>query len=297
MAHIGRRHRKATPDDFVPGLIHQPPPNLPPASALPRLPTSPVPSTAHLAASATNAIIAPSRIDGQVQPFPDNASPKVTSLVGRKCFSQKKPLPDNYVKMKGAHAAIGAILENAQRESLSARAIPTSNLRRSIPGDEDADTDEISDPIRGSARQGLLYHSPRGSKVPILDLIDVHAEKKRGEREAKVQIKRLIDSGQAISDRPKPHRFWTRSHSGESDSTSNTSMTENERNDEWYQARHRKRLMTSMQRRTIELSDDSDSATGDGESDTASASSSYVPRRPDTTGSTQPIRLRTRMSR
>jgi hypothetical protein len=296
MAHIGRRHRKATPDDFVPGFIHQPPPNLPPASALPKLPTSAMSAPVQITVSARSSATAPSRVDGQVQPFPDNASPKVISLVGRKCFSQKTPLPDNYVKMKGAHAAIGAILENAQRESLSARAIPTSNLRRSIPGDEDADTDEISDPIRGSARQGL-YYSPRGLKVPILDLIDVHAEKKRGEREAKLQNKRLIDSCEAISHRPKPHRFWTRSHSGESDSTSSTTMIENERTDEWYRARHRKRLVTSIQRRTLELSDDSDSATGDGGSDTASASSSYVPRRRDTTGSAPPVRLRTRMSR
>ena len=232
---------------------------------------------------------------GQVQPFNHDPSPKTVSLVSRKCFSQKRPLPNDYAKTKGALAAIGAILENAQRERLSARAIPTSNLRRSIPDDERADYHKSSDPIRGSAQLGL-YHSLQAHNRPLLDLLDVVAEKKGAEKQAKNEIEQLINSGQAISDRPKMHRFWTRSHSGESDSTSN-SNSDGKTNGAWYQERHRQRVVTDIQRRMFEVSDDSDSATGDEGSDTASATSSYVPSRRETTGSIQPIRIRTKLSR
>jgi hypothetical protein len=215
MAHIGRRHRKATPDDFVPGLIHHFPPSLPPASALPKLP-DPTPITP----PPNTHITTPTMVEGQVHPDED-PSPKVVSLVGRKCFSQRKPLPEKYAKMKGASAAIAALIENVQRDRLSTRAIPTSNLRRSLPNDEEADG--ATDPIQGSAQAGL-YHSPQG-KV-LLDLIDVDAERRRAEKEGRATIKVLIDSGEAISNKPEVHRFWTRSHSGESDSNVEASTEE-----------------------------------------------------------------------
>ena len=293
MAHVGRRHRNATPDDFVPGLIHHFPSDLPSASALPKLPDCAISAPSQDTESARPIKSPFSLTKGQVRPFNHDPSPKTVSLVSRKCFSQKKPLPNDYAKTKGALAAIGAILENAQRERLSARAIPTSNLRRSIPDDEDANTNESSDPIRGSAQQGL-YHSLQAHSRPLLDLLDVVAKKKRAERQAKNEIEQLINSGQAVSDRPKIHRFWTRSHSGESDSTADS---ERKTGGAWYQERHRQRVVTNIQGRMFEVSDDSDSATGDEGSDTASATSSYVPRRRETTGSIQPIRIRTRMSR
>ena len=284
MAHIGRRHRKATPDDFVPGLIHHFPPSLPPASALPKLPDSipitPPPNT-H--------ITIPTLVEGQVQPYED-PSPKVVSLVGRKCFSQRKPLPEKYAKMKGASAAIAALIENVQRERLSTRAIPTSNLRRSLPNDEEADG--ATDPIQGSAQAGL-YHSPQG-KV-LLDLIDVVAERRRAEKEAKAPIKVLIDSGEAISSKPEVHRFWTRSHSGESDENDRAS-TEEERNDTWYTTRRQSRILSNVKKRTLEVSDDSESATDDAGSDSASASSVYVPQR-KSVDLLPPVAVRTRLSR
>jgi hypothetical protein len=281
MAHIGRRHRKATPDDFVPGLIHHFPPSLPPASALPKLP-DPVPITP----SSYTHITSPTLVEGQVRPY-DNPSPKVVSLVGRKCFSQRKPLPEKYAKMKGASAAIAALIENVQRERLSTRAIPTSNLRHSMPNDEDAN--DATDPISGSAQAGL-YHSPQG-KV-LLDLIDVDAERRRAEKEGKATIKVLIDSGEAVADKPNRHRFWTRSHSGESD----IPAAEEERNDTWYTTRRQSRILNHVKQRTLEVSDDSESATEDGGSDSASASSVYVPQR-RSVELLPPIAVKTRLSK
>ena len=284
MAHIGRRHRKATPDDFVPGLIHHFPPSLPPASALPKLsdsiPITPL-SDAH--------ITTPTLPNGHVQPYED-PSPKVVSLVGKKCFSQRKPLPEKYAKMKGASAAIAAIVENVQRERLSTRGIPTSNLRRSLPNDEEAN--EATDVVQGSAQAGL-YHSPQGKE--LLDLIDVDAEKRRAEKEAKAVIKGLIDSGDAISSKPEVHRFWTRSHSGESDSNVEAS-TEEEKNNTWYTTRRQSRILSKVKKRTLELSDDSESATDEAGSDSASASSAYVPQR-KSVDLLPPVAVRTRLSR
>jgi len=284
MAHIGRRHRKATPDDFVPGLIHHFPASLPPASALPKLP-DPAPITP---ASHTH-ITTPTLANGRVQPDED-PSPKVVSLVGRKCFSQRKPLPEKYAKMKGASAAIAALIENVQRERLSTRAIPTSNLRLSLPNDEDAS--DATDPLQGSAQAGL-YHSPQG-KV-LLDLIDVDAERKRAEKEGKATLKVLIDSGEAISNKPEVHRFWTRSHSGDSESLEREEVEE-ERNDTWYTTRRQSRILSNVKKRTLEVSDDSESATDDTGSDSASASSVYVPQQ-KSVDLLPPIAVRTRFSR
>jgi hypothetical protein len=192
--------------------------------------------------------------------------------------------------MKGASAAIAALIENVQRERLSTRAIPTSNLRRSLPNDEEADG--ATDPIQGSAQAGL-YHSPQG-KV-LLDLIDVVAERRRAEKEAKATIKVLIDSGEAISNKPEVHRFWTRSHSGESDSNIEAN-TEEERNDTWYTTRRQSRILSNVKKRTLEVSDDSESATDDAGSDSASASSAYVPQR-KSVELLPPVAVRTRLSR
>lgn len=283
MAHIGRRHRKATPDDFVPGLIHHFPPSLPPASALPKLSDS----TATNPPSHTRTAI-PRSIEGQVQAYGD-PSPKVVSLVGRKCFSQRKPLPDKYAKLKGASAAIAALIENAQRERLSTRAIPTSSLRSSLPNDNEAN--DATDPIHGSAQAGL-YHSLQGK--PLLDLIDVEAERRRAEKEGKATIKVLIDSGEAIPDKPKFHRFWTRSHSGESDAENRVNV-EAGQNDTWCTTRRQTRILNNLKQKTLEVSDDSDSVTDDAGSDSASASSVYVPLRKAV--ELPPIAVRTRLSR
>jgi hypothetical protein len=283
MAHIGRRHRKATPDDFVPGLIHHFPPSLPPASALPNIP-DPVPITPQSYTHISTSTL----VEGQVQPY-DNPSPKVVGLVGRKCFSQRKPLPEKYAKMKGASAAIAALIENVQRERLSTRAIPTSNLRHSLPND--GDDNDATDPIPGSA-QASLYHSPQG-KV-LLDLIDVDAERRRAEKEGKATMKVLIDSGEAVTDKPRVHRFWTRSHSGESDTPEGA--VEDEKNDTWYTTRRQSRILSNMKKRKLEVSDDSESATEDGGSDSASASSVYVPQR-KSVELLPPIAVKTRLSR
>jgi len=264
MAHIGRRHRKATPDDFVPGLIHHFPSNLPPASALPELPDSdPVRS------SVQDHVVKKHELGHKISQLYKNPSPKAISLVTKKCLSQRKPLPERYAKMKGASAAIRALIENTHRERLSTRAIPTSNLRRSISDDEDLDTPE---PIPGTVHHGL-YHSPSGNA--LLDLIDVEAERRGAEKEARGRIKGLVDSGQAVSDRPRVHRFWTRSHSSENEAANDDSGKE--KNDTWYTTRRQSRILNGVKQRTLEVSDDSDSPTECSES--ASVSSVYMPER------------------
>jgi len=264
MAHIGRRHRKATPDDFVPGLIHHFPSNLPPASALPELPDSdPVRS------SVQDHVVKKHELGHKISQLYKNPSPKAISLVTKKCLSQRKPLPERYAKMKGASAAIRALIENTHRERLSTRAIPTSNLRRSISDDEDLDTPE---PIPGTVHHGL-YHSPSGNA--LLDLIDVEAERRGAEKEARGRINGLVDSGQAVSDRPRVHRFWTRSHSSENEAANDDSGKE--KNDTWYTTRRQSRILNGVKQRTLEVSDDSDSPTECSES--ASVSSVYMPER------------------
>ena len=250
MAHIGRRHRKATPDDFVPGLIHHFPSNLPPMSALPKLPDS-----APVRSSVQEHNIKAHNLAHKIpQPHKD-PSPKAISLVSKKCFSQRKPLQERYAKMKGASAAIGALIENTHRERLSTRAIPTPNLRRSISDGEDLDTPE---PIPGSVHHGL-YHSPSGNA--LLDLIDVEAERRRAEKEARGTMKGLVDSGQAVIELPRVHRFCTRSHSGESEAANNESGEE--KNDIWCTTRRQSRILNRVKQG----------------SESASVSSVYVPER------------------
>lgn len=227
----------------------------------------------------------PTLVEGQVQPF-ENPSPKVVSLVGRKCFSQRKPLPENYTKMKGAQAAIGALIENVQRERLSTRAIPTSDLRRSLLHDEEI---IVADPIQGSAQEGL-YHSPDGN--PLLNLIDLDTERRRAEKEARLRMKTLIRAGEIAEDRPRVHRFWTRSHSSDSDAKGEV---DEEKNDLWYTTRRQSRILSSVKQKTLEVSDDSESATDEGGSDT-SASSVYVPQR-KSVELLPPIAVKTRLSK
>jgi hypothetical protein len=272
MAHIGRRHRKATPDDFVPGLIHHFPPYLPPASALPKLPTET--NLPHHRVTRSGSSTKITGAEGKiVKAYEQSASPSVVNLVAKLCFSGHKPLPDSFVRMKGALAAIGAIVNNAQRERLSADAIPTSHIRHRIPGDPDAAEALLS--IQGSKQDGLFHSS--STKLHLLDTIDVDAERKRAEREARAEIKRLVATGHVIGDTPKVYRFWTRSHSGESDVKAAQGVEE--KSDAWCLTRRRQRSLTDVVKTRYELSDDSDSTADDGESSAASASSLYTPQK------------------
>ncbi len=100
MAHIARRHPTATPDDFIPGLIHHRPIELPTsASKLPRLP--------HFANIHS---------DRQaVAPYEAEVGVRTKRLVSKGCFSGRRPRKEDYEDKKGALVAIGAALENARR--------------------------------------------------------------------------------------------------------------------------------------------------------------------------------------
>ncbi|WWD09491.1 hypothetical protein V865_007615 [Kwoniella europaea PYCC6329] len=76
MAHISRRHPKATPDDFIPGLIHYQP-TLPPLSRLPQLPSLTEPHRYH----AFEPIL----------PFRRGVGNRNRKMVQRNCFKGRYP--------------------------------------------------------------------------------------------------------------------------------------------------------------------------------------------------------------
>jgi hypothetical protein len=115
MAHIGRRHPQATPDDFVPGLIHHRPVYLPPASSLPKLPGFVVLSRNPGAGDVVTSLFH----CGPVPGFQGDVSEKVRKQVKKGCVSSgRRPRKDHFVDKQGASAAIKALLENSRRISL-----------------------------------------------------------------------------------------------------------------------------------------------------------------------------------
>ncbi|KAK8865987.1 hypothetical protein IAR55_001137 [Kwoniella newhampshirensis] len=102
MAHISRRHHHATPDDFVPGLIHHRPPNLPPESALPKLPP--------IERAGLHFMNCP------VRPFSGGVGNRMRKMVRRSCHNVGRgPRKEMYEQKRGASVAISAILENSRR--------------------------------------------------------------------------------------------------------------------------------------------------------------------------------------
>jgi hypothetical protein len=212
--------------------------------------------------------------------------------VAKTCFSQKKPLPDHYIKKQGALAAISAIIDNAQREQLIAQPNPISDLRTPNHMEEEEGEEEL-DPI--DREEGL--YNPASQPVNLLDLIDVKAERRRAEKEARGEIKRLVAKGEIVPHRPTVHRFWTRSYTGSVESEDNEPDHAKEKDGFGYQYEHRyrRRLLPPTRNNSIELSEDSDADTV---SDSASASSVYEPRSYKTTSRvSRTKRQRTKLSR
>jgi hypothetical protein len=212
--------------------------------------------------------------------------------VAKKCFSQKKPLPDHYIKKQGALAAISAIIDNAQREQLVTQPNPISDLRTPNHMEEEEGEEEL-DPID---REEGLYNSA-SQPANLLDLIDVNAERRRAEKEAQGEIKRLESKGDIVPHRPTVHRFWTRSYTGSVDSEDNEPDHAKAKDgfEYQYEHRYRRRLLPPARNNPIELSEDSDADTV---SDSASASSVYEPRAYKTTSRvSRTKRQRTNLSR
>ena len=105
VAHIGRRHPHATPDDFVPGLIHHRPIRLP--RSVSHLPTLPI-----------SCKISPFEEGVYVKPHPGDVSTKIKRLVESRCRSGRRPRKDDFADKVGASAAISAMVENSRRISL-----------------------------------------------------------------------------------------------------------------------------------------------------------------------------------
>ena len=108
MAHIGRRHPNATPDDFVPGLIHHRPSYIPPEEALPRLPRL-VNLSPH-----SDKVSSPF-LCGEISGSRGEISTKVRRIVMRGSTSGRRPRKEHFVDKQGASAAITAIIENSRR--------------------------------------------------------------------------------------------------------------------------------------------------------------------------------------
>ncbi|ORY32315.1 hypothetical protein BCR39DRAFT_587053 [Naematelia encephala] len=105
LAHIGRRHPQATPDDFVPGLIHHRPP-LPQSTELPKLP-------------GTVILSEKDGVDHSVKAFKGGISARVRRMVARSCISGRRPRKEHFADRQGAKAAISAVIENSRRLSLA----------------------------------------------------------------------------------------------------------------------------------------------------------------------------------
>ena len=104
MAHVARRHPTATPEDFVPGLIHHRPLAIPLSpSQLPFLPRT---ATIHPEDSTPSVMIGP---------YPIAPSERFKRLVARGCFSGRRPRKEHFEDRRGAAAAIAAVIENSRR--------------------------------------------------------------------------------------------------------------------------------------------------------------------------------------
>ena len=111
MAHTSRRHPNATPDDFVPGLIHHRPLRLPRSvDELPHLPSEVV-----IKAKGHETSFSCEVIEG----FGGERSYKAKRSVERNCFSGRRPRKDDFADKKGANAAISAFIENSRRISVA----------------------------------------------------------------------------------------------------------------------------------------------------------------------------------
>ncbi|WVF70548.1 hypothetical protein IAT40_005339 [Kwoniella sp. CBS 6097] len=159
MAHISRRHPNATPDDFVPGLIHFPPP-IPPLSSLPQLPQPISHEVVHW--------LKP------VLPHDEGIGHRNRKMVIRNCLKGRYPRVDAYKDKRGAGAAIKAIIENAKRLK---HIPPQSAVSVKIEGEEDLD----------NVAEHLDEEEP-GTARTVIELVDVQKSARSATDAAKMEI-------------------------------------------------------------------------------------------------------------
>ncbi|WRT64220.1 uncharacterized protein IL334_001149 [Kwoniella shivajii] len=160
MAHIQRRHPKATPDDFVPGLIHQKP-VLPPKTALPPLPSLDQPDNYHPL--------------NPIQPFSGGIGNRNRKMVARSCFKGRYPRVEAYVDKRGAGAAIKAVVENSKRLRL---APPSSAVTVRMEGN----TEDVV------KEGGTISEIEPGTARTLVELVDVLGSAKFATYKAKEEI-------------------------------------------------------------------------------------------------------------
>ncbi|RXK42482.1 hypothetical protein M231_00036 [Tremella mesenterica] len=231
MAHIGRRHSTATPDDFVPGLIHHRPSYLPKKSELPSLPTiahiplSPIESTppppgspssshSHLSGrsgSANRESEKPDKPERPVLKFWTGATPlirgsetistKTKTKVERRCWSGHRPQKEGYATKAGARAAISAVIENSRRLSLISgkenhpvNPTITSPLVDPNTTTLAGDTSETQPVAEGKEKEGIVVKEDdkkNEGDEVKVDLIDIKASAKEGKELAKREMAKL----------------------------------------------------------------------------------------------------------
>lgn len=188
MAHIARRHPTATPDDFIPGLIHFPP-ILPDLAGLPPLPTeAKIPPLVaacdhayvdhdHDPDSAAGSPLAVERATPkQLIVFGSPALSKTISEVRRGCFAigGKREQRKHWAEKEGDKAAISAILENCRRRHRACQNI-------------DPQQDDSSSSVRPEGGE------PGETEEAIMLLDPVH-ERKEAIRAAKSERRTRADS-------------------------------------------------------------------------------------------------------
>ncbi|OCF31095.1 hypothetical protein I316_07226 [Kwoniella heveanensis BCC8398] len=160
MAHISRRHPDATPDDFVPGLIHFPP-SIPPLSSLFQLPQPSAYEVVHW--------LKP------IRPYSEGIGHRSRKMIMRNCMKGRYPRVDAYEDKRGAGAAIKAIIENAKRLN---HVPPYSAVSVKIEGDQELDR------IGGD---GDVEDEEPGTARTIVELVDVQKSAKSATEAAKLE--------------------------------------------------------------------------------------------------------------
>lgn len=196
MAHIGRRHPTATPEHFVPGLIHHKPTGLPPKESLPRLPShAALGATAPSAGEKSHTDATP-RASGCAM---SEIGARTKRLVMRRCFAGARPKKEDYVEKAGAGAGIRAVIENARR--LSAAVPPrtaTGTDTSASPDSAAAAAAEGQQSARRPLRATRLTISSASSDVssptsksPKTALVDVRTSVREAKRSARQELRDL----------------------------------------------------------------------------------------------------------
>jgi len=161
MAHIQRRHKHSTPEDFVPGLVHHRPSYLPPLPPLPRL--------ARIHSEEEQA-------ETLVRPYPKGPGVVSKRLVVRGCMSGRRPRKEDYDNKKRAMAAIGTIIENARQPAGERVPCEQSKVDDPMTVKIAVNDARLMDP-RDSAEGAMEMAKPHGPDVGRSELPPIERDK------------------------------------------------------------------------------------------------------------------------